>query len=197
MAYLYRHVRLDKQEPFYVGIGLDPKAGTYPRAFYTKGRSVYWHNIANKTQYRVEIMLDDLTWEDACEREREFIALYGRSDKGTGVLVNQTDGGDGGTGVIVKPETREKIRNYQLSLNKKGKPGRKWTPESIEKRSATVTGSKRTEEQKSKMRKPKANKTNYSYPKPKIPCDVCGFMAQPAAIKRWHNINCKSNKQDK
>lgn len=194
MAYVYRHIRLDKKEPFYVGIGLNAKAGTYPRAFYTKERSVYWHNIASKADYKVEIMLDELTWEDACVKEREFISLYGRSDKGLGTLVNQTDGGDGGAGVIVKPETKEKIRNYQLSLDKKGKPGKKWSLESIQKRSATVLGSKRTEEQKSKMRKPKLSKDNYSYPKLKVPCEVCGFMAQPAAIKRWHNTNCKNNK---
>ena len=37
MAYLYRHIRLDKNVPFYVGIG-DDKEGLYKRAFtqYTK-----------------------------------------------------------------------------------------------------------------------------------------------------------------
>ena len=44
-----------------------------------------------------------------------------------------------------------------------------------------------------KMRKPKVNKENYTYPKSKIACEVCGFLAQPAAISRWHNKNCKKN----
>ena len=29
---------------------------------------------------KVEIIQEDLTWEDACKKEKEFIALYGRSD---------------------------------------------------------------------------------------------------------------------
>jgi hypothetical protein len=35
-----------------------------------------------------------LTWEQACEKEIEFIKLYGRIDLGTGCLANLTDGGD-------------------------------------------------------------------------------------------------------
>jgi hypothetical protein len=94
MAYVYRHIRLDKNEPFYIGIGSD---NSYKRAFEkTKDkRSIFWNNIVNKTNYEVEILMDNLTWEQACEKEKEFISMYGRNDLGKGTLVNMTDGGDG------------------------------------------------------------------------------------------------------
>ena len=70
MAYLYRHIRLDKNEPFYIGIGSDEK---YKRAYSKKSRNKYWSNIANITEYEVEIMLDNLTWEEVCKKEIEFV----------------------------------------------------------------------------------------------------------------------------
>ena len=97
IAYLYRHIRLDKNEPFYVGIGNDIK-GKYSRAYINYGRNNIWKNIINKTPYKVDILLDNLSWEEACEKEKEFIKLYGRIDLKTGILSNMTDGGDGTIG---------------------------------------------------------------------------------------------------
>jgi hypothetical protein len=90
--YLYRHIRLDKNEPFYIGIGCQKN---YQRAYVKKHRNKYWNNIVNSTDYRVEIILDNLTKDEALQKEKEFIALYGRKDLGLGTLVNMTDGGDG------------------------------------------------------------------------------------------------------
>lgn len=93
MAYVYRHIRHDKNQPFYIGIGSD---SNYKRAYQkskTK-RSTHWHNIA-KNGYDVEIMIEGISWEEACEKEKEFIKLYGRSDLNTGILCNHTSGGDG------------------------------------------------------------------------------------------------------
>jgi hypothetical protein len=114
MAYVYRHIRLDKNEPFYIGIGSGIK-GIYKRAYNKNGRNIFWKRIKNKTDYRVEILFDDLTWEEACEKEKEFIALYGRRNINTGILCNMTDGGEGSLGCIVSSETRKK-----LSYGKKG-----------------------------------------------------------------------------
>jgi hypothetical protein len=108
MAYLYRHIRLDKNEPFYIGIGGDEE-GKYERAYNKNHRTNYWKYIANKTKYRVEIILDDLNWSDACKKEIEFIRLYKRKDSKNGILVNMTDGGDGANGVIRSKETCLKI----------------------------------------------------------------------------------------
>lgn len=92
MVYVYRHIRLDTNKPFYIGIGSDEN---YKRANNPWGRSQYWKNIISKTPYKVDIILDDLSWEEACEKEKEFIKLYGRVDIGEGILVNLTDGGEG------------------------------------------------------------------------------------------------------
>jgi hypothetical protein len=110
MAYLYRHIRLDKNEPFYIGIGEDNKKsqGTYKRAYNKQNRNKHWKNITSKTQYKVDIVLDDLSWEEACIKEIEFIALYGRKDLRTGILTNKTNGGDGIVGQIFSKECLEK-----------------------------------------------------------------------------------------
>jgi hypothetical protein len=100
MAIVYRHIRKDKNEPFYIGIGVSEK-----RAFDKIKRSDFWKKVAEKG-YEVEILFNDLTWEMACEKEIEFIKLYGRKDGG-GILANLTDGGDGTLGLIVSEKTRK------------------------------------------------------------------------------------------
>jgi hypothetical protein len=142
MAIVYRHIRKDKNEPFYIGIGK-----TNERANTTKGRNGLWKKIVKKTDYIVEILFDDLTWEEACEKEKEFISLYGRKDLNTGILVNLTNGGEGTLGAIVSKNTREKIgkSNY----------GRKQSQETINKRIEKVIGRNHSEETKLKMRKVK------------------------------------------
>jgi hypothetical protein len=140
MAYLYRHIRLDKNEPFYIGIGSDE---TYKRANWKFRNNKLWNSVINKTNYEVEIMIDNLTWNDACEKEKEFILLYGRKDLKTGILVNLTSGGDGKVGNIVSNETREK-----LSIALKGK---KRPKEIIEKIRLKNIGKKRSEEIKLKL----------------------------------------------
>ena len=111
MAVLYRHIRLDKNEPFYIGIGKN-KA----RAYSKRSRNKHWHNITEKG-YKVEIMLDNLTWEEACEKEKEFIAIYGRLNLKLGTLCNYTDGGEGSLNCKHSEETKQKI-----SKSKKERP---------------------------------------------------------------------------
>ena len=112
MAYVYRHIRLDTNKPFYIGIGSDE---LYERANSNKSRNKHWTHVVNKVQYRIEIILDDLTWEEACKKEQEFILLYGRKDLGTGILVNMTNGGEG----LTNPG--EELRQHMSNL-KKGRP---------------------------------------------------------------------------
>lgn len=111
MPILYRHIRQDKNEPFYIGIGESES-----RAYEIKGRTRAWKNIAKKG-YDVEVLFDDLSWEKACEKEIEFIALYGRRDKKTGTLVNMTDGGEGTVGYRHTDETKEKCRMATSGIN--------------------------------------------------------------------------------
>jgi hypothetical protein len=114
MAYVYRHLRDDTDEVFYIGIGSDSK---YKRAYDDKGRNRYWTCIFNKVGRSVEIIEDALTWEEACEREKYWIKFYGRKDLKEGNLVNMTDGGDGGLGVICSDETRKKLSNAAKNMS--------------------------------------------------------------------------------
>ncbi len=137
MAYLYRHIRLDKNIPFYVGIGSDSN-GKYERAHNKHRRSQKWFNIVTKTQYKVQIILDELTLDEAKEKEIEFISLYGRSDKKEGSLCNLTEGGEGTPGRIVSEEWRK-----NKSIEQKG---RKKSEEFKQKRREYMTGRKMPEE---------------------------------------------------
>ena len=121
MAYIYRHIRLDKNEPFYIGIGSDSN-GKYNRAYNIKLRSFRWKDIAKHVPYNIEIILDDLTWEEACIKEVELISLYGRKDLGLGSLVNMTNGGDGQWGRKDSTETitkKQKPKSEQSKQNMK------------------------------------------------------------------------------
>ena len=62
MTYVYRHIRLDKNEPFYIGIGTDLN---YKRAYSKHSRNIYWQRVVNKTKYEVEILFDNLTKNEA------------------------------------------------------------------------------------------------------------------------------------
>lgn len=121
--YLYRHIRLDKNEPFYVGIGTKPNDGKneYERANLKRvsgRRNQLWNRIDAKTAYRVEIMMESDDYNFIKQKEIEFIALYGRKDLKTGILANLTDGGDGIINSIIGNLSRErrKVPILQYSL---------------------------------------------------------------------------------
>jgi hypothetical protein len=117
MAYLYRHIRLDKNEPFYIGIA------TYLKRAYDKGqRNSIWKSIVSRTNYIVEILFDDLTREQALEKEKEFVSLYGRIDQKTGTLANLTDGGEDFTGCWNKGKKRTEQQKAKLREAAKYKP---------------------------------------------------------------------------
>lgn len=155
-CYVYRHVRLDKNIPFYIGIGSDNK---YYRANYTKKRNPYWNKIVSNTEYKIDILLDNLTWEEACAKEKEFIKLYGRHDLNLGALSNMTDGGDGSRNIIQSLETIQKrseklkginnpnygktIPDWHKEINRKSQLGRKQPKEVIELRINKLRGKKR------------------------------------------------------
>jgi len=141
MAYVYRHIRLDKNIPFYIGIGSDEN---FYRATNKAHRNKIWKHIVAKTEYEVDIIFDNITWDEAKIKEIEFIKLYGRINLHTGYLANMTDGGDGTVGRFVPDEVREKYR--QIST------GRKKSNEEIEKIRKASTGKKMSDESKGKLR---------------------------------------------
>ena len=120
MSIVYRHRRLDTFKVFYIGIGKTEK-----RAYSKKSRNKWWKNIILKTEYSVEIIIEDISWKEAQEVEVLLISEYGRRDLGLGNLVNLTNGGEGTQGIIVSDKTKQ---NMSISAT-----GRKHSEESKEK----------------------------------------------------------------
>ena len=101
MAIVYQHRRKDTNKVFYIGIGAKRS-----RAYELKSRNKFWKSVVNKAGFEVDILLDGISWEDACEVERGMISDYGRKDLGTGELVNLTEGGDGILGLSIQARSR-------------------------------------------------------------------------------------------
>ncbi len=97
--YLYRHIRLDKNEPFYIGIGSKKDrnfttiTNEYERAFTKYKRNKRWQNITNKANYLVEIICESNDYSFIHDKEKEFILIH----KAT--LCNMTLGGEGTLGL--------------------------------------------------------------------------------------------------
>lgn len=119
MAYVYRHIRLDKNEPFYIGIGGDDN---YKRANTKLGRNKFWKNVTSVSDFTVDILVDNVSWDEACIKECEFISIYKRRKDG-GTLCNLTLGGEGQKGMTpwnLGKKTPEETRKKQ-SLKRMGK----------------------------------------------------------------------------
>lgn len=132
--YLYRHIRSDKNEVFYIGVGTktdqDILYNTYTRAISKRGRNYIWRGIVSRNpNYEVEILIESDEYDFILQKEIEFVALYGRIIKETGTLANLTDGGEGTVGWRHSEESKRK-----MSLNLKGRVVSK---ESIEKTKRT------------------------------------------------------------
>jgi hypothetical protein len=104
MAVVYQHLKKGSGEIFYIGIGKDEK-----RAYSKHSRSKFWKSYVSKYEYDVEITHRDIIWEEACVIEKYLISFYGRRDLGLGLLINQTDGGDGIIGYSHKEDVKALI----------------------------------------------------------------------------------------
>ena len=130
--YLYRHIRHDKNEVFYIGVGtVKPNARSfetrYTRAHQrkpTNRQNKHWLNIVNISDYSIEIMLESPDRDFILKKEIEFIKLYGRADLKKGTLVNWCDGGQGPTGTKWTEEMRKECsrRMKGRTSGNKGKP---------------------------------------------------------------------------
>ena len=110
--FIYRHLRPDKMEPFYIGIGTKKTKWKYSRAKTTEFRNNLWWKIVNKNNgdFIVEILGESDNYEYIKQKEKWFIQLYGKIIDKTGILANFTDGGDGVVGFKHSEETKEKCR---------------------------------------------------------------------------------------
>jgi len=134
--YVYVHRRKDTNEVFYVGKGCGK------RAWKKTTRSDWWKRIEAKYGRTVEIVLTDMSEDDAFKLENGLIDFYGREN-----LCNLTDGGMGG--VSPNAETREK-------MSVAGR-GRKRSEETREKMRAAATGRKHSEQTKQKIKEKRAS----------------------------------------
>jgi hypothetical protein len=121
-CFIYIHRRLDTNEIFYVGRGTINKKSSgkchknkYSRAYVKHKHNKYWLRITEKTEWSIEILEDNLSWDESTEREIFYIKHYGRKDLNLGTLVNNTDGGEGSINLKVSDYVKEVQRKRMSS----------------------------------------------------------------------------------
>jgi hypothetical protein len=154
MYYIYRHIRPDKNQVFYIGLGKFSK--TYNRSK-DKRRNKLWLNIVNKNsgKYKVEIILEDLTFEQAIEKEKEFIELYGKIIDKSGTLANVLNFGSGSIKGFISEENKQLLKlrmiGNKYALNHKWDEEQKQKFSDSRKGHKNNLGKKWSEETKNKM----------------------------------------------
>lgn len=156
--------------PFYVGKGKGdrPNDHTHPSMLTHKSHKTNKIKKAIREGKKIihRLAFSNLTEGEAYTHEIELINLYGREDIGTGFLLNQTDGGEGGRGIKMSEHTKKLIGKgsegttwYFNTLTQKFKRCRD-VPEGNEwvKRSPR-SGAKLTDEHKERLRESNINQT--------------------------------------
>ena len=91
---VYLHRRKTDGTIFYVGMGNQDRP--YQKA--PTARSIVWHRVVKKYGYYIEVIVKNLTKQEAFDIEADLIELIGRRDKNKGTLVNLSNGGEGSNG---------------------------------------------------------------------------------------------------
>ena len=144
--YCYVYKREDGT-PYYIG------KGKGSRAFITSRR------IISPPRDRTNIIFtcEGVSETEAFEMEVALISLLGRKDLGTGILRNQTDGGDGISGYAHTEEARRKMCEKKRNIS----------DETRRKLSESNKGNRRSEESKIKMSVARRGERNPNYGKPR------------------------------
>jgi group I intron endonuclease len=208
MAYVYKHIRKDTNEVFYIGIGT-----RNDRMLSEYGRNQHWHRIVKKYGFIVEIIETDLDRKTACERETYWIKYYGRRDLNEGTLVNMTDGGDGLNNFTHSEETKEKMSksksgerhyNYGKSLKDSIKikissshKGKTFSLITREKMSESKKGRKFSDETKKKMSESQMGRCVSEITRNKISNKLIGVPKSEIAKKNMSDAQKKIMSDDR
>ena len=113
--YIYAHINPLFNKIFYIG------KGSNKRAWDKSNRNRYWHNTVKKYGYIIDILEENLTEDEAFEKEKRYIKRIGRKDLGLGSLVNMDDGGNGISGLKRSEEHKRKMsESIKISWEKRG-----------------------------------------------------------------------------
>jgi hypothetical protein len=118
MYFLYRHIRDDKNIPFYIGIGTTVDTAkflesVYRRAYKKRDRNEHWKRIVSKTNYSVDILYETSNRVEIQQKEMEFISLYKRTVDG-GSLCNQTYGDKDLSGYRFGEDHKRKLSDKKI-----------------------------------------------------------------------------------
>ena len=136
--YVYAYLREDGS-PYYIGKGKGNRAWNQ-------------HRFRIPPNDRIQVITENISEEEAFNLEKELIKFYGRKDIGNGILRNLTDGGEGASGAVRSPESREKMRQAKLNQSpetreKQRRYALNRSPETLEKmRQAKLNQSPETRE---------------------------------------------------
>jgi hypothetical protein len=92
--------------PFYVGIGKFRRVSTHVR-------NILHSRICEKYEGCIREIVFSGDRQVALEEEKRLISMFGRMNNDTGILANLTDGGDGGTGIVIT-DARKKIASIKM-----------------------------------------------------------------------------------
>jgi hypothetical protein len=114
MYYVYTHIRLDTNEPFYVGKGKNRRA----YSFHPVHRNKYWTKIYLKCNKNIKVILEkeNLTEEEALREEINITNKY--LDLGYKLCHICNPGSKGSSGHTKSEEWKKWYSNLMSSINK-------------------------------------------------------------------------------